>query len=1386
MLLTKLANQEIINFLKTVTIKNSYFADQLKSELVNSAYQSGLPEDKNPYYLHLTGQYILKDDLVYSFKDPVTGITYSRKIPATTEIHTNDETNTTITVRNSLLYKEGAFDEMMYVASLDVPGTTIPFTVELLHGDAASAASSVHKKTREAYRVPGKYFDVLCKRYPKQIDLIKSIVYLAPKKELSESEIASLGYTPSDSELRFMTVRDAEHLSLINCDSSILEDRERDNIVAAVQAFLDIIRTRWDVKEYTMLEAGYANVHWAMIWSLLPLIIQAQRYSNIRTYQVHSSHIWDHLISNGLSSYKGYLTPDEEWYLYKNIRYLRENAGQHRILNYLIDNLLASYGLHIESKTSVLDKTDILKEEEQPTNASIQCDKCARKSVCYKNIRSAKCNLFIGYSDKYKPTAVILSEELYGAQEKKIIAELMRRHSITEPEAKKRYDLSFMWRDEEIITIREELDRDQTVDMTGVTEELDTVIQREYAAKLEPLYNNDVVDSQQTDLRHVKSTYLPTKLLEIVEDRKEPKYHDMFMKFLRDTLLHMTIPGTVDGNITVRIDDTYTITCGQDAAVFNLSYNELLGLLYYGVYREDVLDIDVSTLNTSGRYEEITGVNNKISSTLLTDNKAEFNDEFYIPNRAFLGTTFRLAKPVKIQDLVAAYYKDIDRDVGVNEQGIVTYDSDKDNRTGLYALTTERMVDGEAKTISIFNLITNADLEDETLRLIQVGDDIYAITARGVEVDDALMWKMNGVYINILGKFYTRYGAFVYHENTNDEVPILPEYFIWHKEHLGIRSVESLSDIADPSTLTATIDTLEDGEHVVVWNSTGSGNSIKHYKYTKSTNKLREVTNPAGSNITLSELVKASNHIHPATSDSGPFTSLSQNLELLGREDVGEFLEYCYYGKNPITGEIGYVNMGDVEVRTFDTYKQFVDINKQEVYAMDRIEKFLNVDWILEHLWMDFMSGTTDKKELGAYIEKMFNIYERVDAIRSSCGDIKTKLAIDAFMEAALIKREQRVISMSPSFGAGKLTYKAWFDADADIRNNINKLNHSEVHDNAWNTLNSNIMSVLLDGCGLDYISGTSYKTRYNRLRALIRSLSSYLINFIDTSDQARLSTEISHVNSDTGKYDLVFTSYVNFDYVGEVLNRPPVRDPDKDIYILETGNKLSMATFRRSDYANEDEFTNAVNGFVNSVPFGEYDRVNTLDDNGSLTAVTFTRKYYTIQYKRDIDACEFEALAAPTSAMLDTDTLFYKINLHDLLNSNDYDSIKLVSDNDVWQFHRGNKTEISKEVETFFADPDVMRSAEAKVYEDAIKLASDPTLLGSTLYYKQVIAEVLEYGSAIDIAKTIQEVLKLTRLKFMLRTTGSYPGIGSLESMPAKLEDPEYEELLLQARTNQ
>jgi len=60
-LLNRVANREIFDFLKTLTIKSTYFADKIRSTQIRSAVNDRVPETANPYVIHLAGEYVLSD-----------------------------------------------------------------------------------------------------------------------------------------------------------------------------------------------------------------------------------------------------------------------------------------------------------------------------------------------------------------------------------------------------------------------------------------------------------------------------------------------------------------------------------------------------------------------------------------------------------------------------------------------------------------------------------------------------------------------------------------------------------------------------------------------------------------------------------------------------------------------------------------------------------------------------------------------------------------------------------------------------------------------------------------------------------------------------------------------------------------------------------------------------------------------------------------------------------------------------------------------------------------------------------------------------------------------------------------------------------------------------
>lgn len=290
MLQTSLFLNEIVNFLRTVTIKNIHLADIVKSNSVTLAAQEWISDDMHPYYRHLHGEYILSDDT------------------------TND-------IPNSQLYTK--FDTMMQITAFDnLVSEQINFTKENL---------ALYPKTAAEYRVPNSRYFTLCERYPDQIDLIKAIVYPIPSKEVAIS---------------------AKNFSLLSYDANLLQETERAVLIKKLTDTLAYLRTRWDVKEFCY-EEYYPLLQWSSIWYSLFTVLLGQRVENIKTINVHPTQIWEYLISKGLRDYRTILSIKQQLFLYKNIDYLLKNKGKNKTLSILADALLSEYGVNLRTKSLV-------------------------------------------------------------------------------------------------------------------------------------------------------------------------------------------------------------------------------------------------------------------------------------------------------------------------------------------------------------------------------------------------------------------------------------------------------------------------------------------------------------------------------------------------------------------------------------------------------------------------------------------------------------------------------------------------------------------------------------------------------------------------------------------------------------------------------------------------------------------------------------------------------------------------------------------------------------------------------------------------------------------------------------------------------------------------
>ena len=297
--------REPINFLRTLTLKNSHFADLIWKNDVQPEYQDRLPTELNPYYRHAHGEYILADD--------------------TTEIDG-------VQIPNQRIYRR--LDEMIYIQSLDTQ-QQVPFTKETL---------AKHPKTASLYRIPNSYYTKLCESYPQYSDLIKSIVY--PIQE----EV----WCPRHQ--RMETFETADNFTIFGYDEDMFQENERTSIYTAIKTTLEMVRVRWDVKEFDY-EDMFPIVHQGILWHLLYLAIFGQRILNIRTSKVHEFHIWSYLNSKGVGDYRDVLTLNQALFLYRNINYLLKNKGTQKNFSILIGALLKPMNVALYSKSIVQNVT---------------------------------------------------------------------------------------------------------------------------------------------------------------------------------------------------------------------------------------------------------------------------------------------------------------------------------------------------------------------------------------------------------------------------------------------------------------------------------------------------------------------------------------------------------------------------------------------------------------------------------------------------------------------------------------------------------------------------------------------------------------------------------------------------------------------------------------------------------------------------------------------------------------------------------------------------------------------------------------------------------------------------------------------------------------------
>lgn len=373
---------EIYRFLGTVTISNPYMALYHKKR-VESVVGEEITDRDNPYYINMMGDYYtntiypeLSDTPMYVKSLDNFINTYTAGISGMHLPHIENSIWTTLDVFSDQSVGDVITSPGFITATIIrviSPNTVVvdklPVDISAVSPVAITVASqakilfhkevlATHIKTRAYYQYNKEILADLVAKNPIQVDLIKNILFPVI---INDYPFGSAEYTAVYDTKQIMfdadpisattgSVINIGRFTLLSYSDNHLEQNELASVVTAIHDFLRVYSTRWDIPEYIEFEKYTATVFWAMLWTLLPLVILKQRVSNLHTPSVHTDMLWEYLSSKGLDDYRDILSRKQQLFLYKNIRYLLNTKGTVGTLKILAKELLEPYNIKLASK----------------------------------------------------------------------------------------------------------------------------------------------------------------------------------------------------------------------------------------------------------------------------------------------------------------------------------------------------------------------------------------------------------------------------------------------------------------------------------------------------------------------------------------------------------------------------------------------------------------------------------------------------------------------------------------------------------------------------------------------------------------------------------------------------------------------------------------------------------------------------------------------------------------------------------------------------------------------------------------------------------------------------------------------------------------------------
>jgi hypothetical protein len=254
-------------------------------------------------------------------------------------------------------------DQAMTVVSLD--------TLQTISFDKASL--DAHPQTQKAYQYGSRYYDELLTRYPDQGMLILGVLYAPNDPAFLQSAI------------------DAPEATLLYYPAQYIEPYEYD-LKDKLQAWLYNYQSTWVNRAYEITDNLYCATVLAQITLyMVPALINL-RLAACKTPQAHTYHIREYLASNaGLDRYMEQLTRKQALFLYRNLPYIRTNAGRKEVFTWLVDELLTQRNLPLYEYVIKHNTYVQLPDNEHPTRLSYTPDLYVKRNALnYNDVNQIK------------------------------------------------------------------------------------------------------------------------------------------------------------------------------------------------------------------------------------------------------------------------------------------------------------------------------------------------------------------------------------------------------------------------------------------------------------------------------------------------------------------------------------------------------------------------------------------------------------------------------------------------------------------------------------------------------------------------------------------------------------------------------------------------------------------------------------------------------------------------------------------------------------------------------------------------------------------------------------------------------------------------------------